>query len=333
MLTISAFARRCGLTPSALRFYDDCGALPPARVDDVTGYRYYREDQVGRAVRLRELRAAGLPLAQVTTVLDGPPEDARAVLEAHRRRLREDFDAASRAVGRLLPGPVRLAGLDLASAIRQVTPAAGAPVDFVLIEADGDEVRLVATDRYRLAMRVLRPRHPGTGRFVVPAPNLAALGPWAARHDEVTLAEGALHADGESRRLDLLNAEFPAYRAMLDALPAPRHRVVVDRAALRDALPDSGPAELVVSADRLTVGGAALPAIGNGPLRIGFDPAVLGAALETSVGPDVLLEFAGPADVTRVRSADQGSFETLVMPVPLAAAGPGSPTAAPRAGR
>ncbi|GAB3568010.1 MerR family transcriptional regulator [Amycolatopsis endophytica] len=333
MLTISAFARRTGLTPSALRFYDDCGVLTPARVDEVTGYRYYREDQAERAARLRELRAAGLPLAQVTAVLDGPSEEATAILEAHRRRLRADFAAASSALGRLLPGPPRLAGLDLASAIRQVTPAAGAPLDFVLIEADGDEVRLVATDRYRLALRVLRPVHPGTGRFVVPTRELAELGPWVARHDEVTLTGDALHAGGESRPLPLLDEEFPGYRVMLDALPAPERRVVVDRTALRDALPERGPVELAVCKDALVVNGRALPAIGDGALRIGFDPAVLGAALEASVGPDVLLEFAGPSDVTRVRSADQGSFETLVMPVALAAAGPGSPTAAPRAGR
>ena len=40
-LTIGVFARRVGLTPSALRFYDDCGVLRPAHVDDATGYRYY----------------------------------------------------------------------------------------------------------------------------------------------------------------------------------------------------------------------------------------------------------------------------------------------------
>ncbi|WP_435848027.1 MerR family DNA-binding transcriptional regulator [Streptomyces decoyicus] len=39
LLTIGAFARRVGLAPSALRFYDDCGVLRPARVDAVTGYR------------------------------------------------------------------------------------------------------------------------------------------------------------------------------------------------------------------------------------------------------------------------------------------------------
>lgn len=38
-------------------------------------------------------------------------------------------------------------------------------------------------------------------------------------------------------------------------------------------------------------------------------------ALEAGVGPDVLLEIAAPDRPVLVRSADQGSFTTLVMPV------------------
>ncbi|MEI5136364.1 hypothetical protein RB199_34270 [Streptomyces libani] len=54
----------------------------------------------------------------------------------------------------------------------------------------------------------------------------------------------------------------------------------------------------------------------TGPrLRIAFDPAVLVPALEAGVGPDVLLEIAAPDRPVLVRSADQGSFTTLVMPV------------------
>ncbi|WJJ11434.1 MerR family DNA-binding transcriptional regulator [Prescottella equi] len=41
LVTIGVFARACGLTPSALRFYDDSGLLSPAHIDPVTGYRYY----------------------------------------------------------------------------------------------------------------------------------------------------------------------------------------------------------------------------------------------------------------------------------------------------
>ncbi|MCY7396045.1 MAG: MerR family DNA-binding transcriptional regulator [Nocardioides sp.] len=35
--SISEFAHACGLTPKALRLYDEMGLLPPAEVDDVTG--------------------------------------------------------------------------------------------------------------------------------------------------------------------------------------------------------------------------------------------------------------------------------------------------------
>ncbi len=39
LLLIGAFGRLVGLTPSALRFYDDCGLLQPASVDPATGDR------------------------------------------------------------------------------------------------------------------------------------------------------------------------------------------------------------------------------------------------------------------------------------------------------
>jgi DNA polymerase III sliding clamp (beta) subunit (PCNA family) len=42
---------------------------------------------------------------------------------------------------------------------------------------------------------------------------------------------------------------------------------------------------------------------------------VLLAALDAGVGPDVLLEVSSPTRPVVVRSADQGSFTTLVMPV------------------
>lgn len=39
MWGIGQMARECGLTVSALRFYDGAGVLVPARVDPHTGYR------------------------------------------------------------------------------------------------------------------------------------------------------------------------------------------------------------------------------------------------------------------------------------------------------
>ena len=52
----------------------------------------------------------------------------------------------------------------------------------------------------------------------------------------------------------------------------------------------------------------------GGPMRVGFAPALLRAALEASVGPEVMLELSEPNRPVLVRSADQGTFTTLVMP-------------------
>ncbi|MET9604374.1 MerR family transcriptional regulator [Streptomyces sp. NPDC006512] len=346
LMSISAFARRVGLAPSALRFYDDCRVLPPARVDAVTGYRSYSTAQQARAALLRALREAGLALPDVVTVLDGPADGAREVLERHRTAVRENgraADAAIRAVLDTLPAGTdrtefTLGGAELASAARQVAPAAGRdPVHpvlgCVLVEFEEDEVRFVATDRYRLSLRTLRPTAVSgpPGRVLIEAGALVALGAWAARASEVVLSAGpagsplSVRHPGGAREVAVTEGSYPAYRDVLAALDAPAHRVVVGRTALLAALeacPDAAAVPVELGHDRLLVAGNALPAVReeSDPVRLAFDPAVLAAALEAGVGPDALLEVSGAALPVLVRSADQGSFTTLVMPVALPAA-------------
>lgn len=69
-LTIGELARRSRLSLKALRLYDEQGLLRPHEVDPVTGYRYYRADQVERAWRIGLLRRAGMPLARIAVVLE-----------------------------------------------------------------------------------------------------------------------------------------------------------------------------------------------------------------------------------------------------------------------
>ena len=57
--------------------------------------------------------------------------------------------------------------------------------------------------------------------------------------------------------------------------------------------------------------------IGSGTARIGFTASLLAAALDASVGPDVLLEICAQDRPVVIRSADQGTFTTLVIPVRL----------------
>ena len=70
LLTIGAFARASRLSPKALRLYDSLGLLPPAHVDEVSGYRFYRPDQLGRARLVAWLRRLGMPLARIGAVCD-----------------------------------------------------------------------------------------------------------------------------------------------------------------------------------------------------------------------------------------------------------------------
>ncbi|WP_077192949.1 MerR family transcriptional regulator [Streptomyces lydicus] len=401
LLSIGTFARRVGLTPSALRFYDDCGVLRPARVDGVTGYRRYGAGQAARAVRLRQLREAGLPLVDVAVVLDGPEDAAHGVLRAHLERMRRNEAEARALVERLLPeapegaghcrawARARIGGAELASAVRQVAPAAATgkarerhPVlGHVLLELSAGEARLVATDRYRLAVRVLRPTEfeGGPRCVLIGAEAARGLAEWAVRQRTVELecagdeAEVRLRSGTDVREVPdgcaagrgggAEAAAFPDYRLMLEGLEAGRHRLIVDREALRDAVAgrarvvslsvsgggtgggedaECGRKERVVSREtasgeaaevsRETAPGAPaeqtltvsdggrepvrlrLIAEGSG-LRIAFDPAVLLPALEAGVGPDVLLEITSVERPVVVRSADQGSFTTLVMPV------------------
>jgi PPM family protein phosphatase len=70
LLTIGTFSRASRLSPKALRLYDSLGLLTPAHVDEVSGYRFYRPDQLERARLVAWLRRLGMPLARIRVVCD-----------------------------------------------------------------------------------------------------------------------------------------------------------------------------------------------------------------------------------------------------------------------
>ncbi|MFF7354235.1 MULTISPECIES: MerR family transcriptional regulator [Streptomyces] len=83
LLTIGAFAARARLSAKALRLYDRLGLLAPAHVDEATGYRYYRADQVGRARLVALLRQLDMPLARIAEVLGAEGAEAAGRLAAY----------------------------------------------------------------------------------------------------------------------------------------------------------------------------------------------------------------------------------------------------------
>src|ERR1700744_5888979 len=75
-MSIGEFAGRSRLSPKALRLYDELGLLPPARVDESSGYRFYSADQLERAWLIAALRQLQIPLAQITEIVGLEPAGA-----------------------------------------------------------------------------------------------------------------------------------------------------------------------------------------------------------------------------------------------------------------
>ena len=86
LVTIGAFARASRLSPKALRLYDSLGLLTPAHIDEVSGYRFYRPDQLERARLVAWLRRLGMPLARIGAVCDlarDAPDQAAGLIAAY----------------------------------------------------------------------------------------------------------------------------------------------------------------------------------------------------------------------------------------------------------
>ena len=92
-ISIGEFARRSRLSVKALRLYDELGVLVPARVDEVSGYRYYDVAQLEAARLVSMLRQLDLPLAAIRELLVCDPVDAAERISAHWREIESAHDA------------------------------------------------------------------------------------------------------------------------------------------------------------------------------------------------------------------------------------------------
>ncbi|MEU7315314.1 MerR family transcriptional regulator [Streptomyces sp. NPDC007083] len=345
LMPIGVFARRTGLTASALRFYADSGFLRPAHVDPVSGYRYYGADQVTRAAALRRLREIGMPLTAVETALDAEPDDAARLIDEHVAKVCEDAAAVRRKAASLTSSltavpslPIAVVqGSVLADAVEQVLTATARKPDIPVlgalrVEATPEAVTLTATDRYRLATRTLVPAEAvsATWAGTVDGDQLRAV-TQEIRRSALVRAEATPHAlrlrtaDREDRHCRLLPEEFPDYRLMLASLPEATTRVTVSKALLLRALEEHPGERITLAATRhgLHVVPAAEPTSAGVPvtatvtgqdLRISFELTTLYPAVSTAIGPDLLLDLRGPDQPGTIRSADRGDLTTLAMP-------------------
>ncbi len=68
-MKIGEFAKVCGISVSALRYYDEQGLLSPVYIDKFTGYRYYSEEQIDICRRIGLLKTAGFSLSEIKSML------------------------------------------------------------------------------------------------------------------------------------------------------------------------------------------------------------------------------------------------------------------------
>ncbi|MGW3228185.1 MerR family transcriptional regulator [Kitasatospora sp. NPDC001095] len=95
MLNIGDFASHGRVSVRMLRHYDAIGLLRPARVDPVSGYRFYEASQLARLNRVIALKELGFTLQQVRAVLDErvDPAELRGMLRLRRAQLAEAIAA------------------------------------------------------------------------------------------------------------------------------------------------------------------------------------------------------------------------------------------------
>ncbi|MBF6335974.1 MerR family transcriptional regulator [Nocardia abscessus] len=334
LITIGVLARASGLTASALRFYDDCGLLVPARVDPLTGYRYYTETQREQATLIRQLRAIDLPLEAIAEILAGDGERARRLLDRHVAELTRRAHEAARvatAVKRSLGTCVAVDAAVLAEALEQVRAAAARTREIpvlagVLLEAGANAVTLTATDRYRLSTRtvVANRRHGGEWSVVLDPNGLESIIERLRGMAEVVATptdDGLiLTGDGVEHRASAIDESFPDHRALLAGLAPVRTRAIVARQPMLDVLEKTdAPLRFVIKPNgiSITTQGAAhrLPATVTGSaITLSFEPATLLPAVLTALGPELMLDISAADQPVVLRSATDGDLTTLAMP-------------------
>jgi effector-binding domain-containing protein len=85
-----------------LRRYDECGLLPPAFTDPLTGYRLYAVEQLDTGIVVRLLRDLDVPLGDLKELLcSDASDDVRALLAHHRERILGRRAELERILGRI----------------------------------------------------------------------------------------------------------------------------------------------------------------------------------------------------------------------------------------
>jgi DNA polymerase-3 subunit beta len=292
-----------------------------------------------------------LPAAQVTLELRPADQDVEIKSGSatfHIRTLRsEDFPPLPEPGGDAIVEVPAAAFVETVSRVaRSASRDETRPIlTGILVSASGSELRMVATDSYRLSVKETPLDRELQGSFEANVParalqELVRLVPAGGTDEEETpsLTVGVranqivFQAGGAVLSSRLIDGQFPNFRQLLPDTYEHELRIAGDEltdvvrrisllaqknAPLRLAFREG---EVTVSAQTPDVGEASetLPVAFSGePFEIGFNPEFLRDGLESVDTGDLVLKLISPLRPGLIESADGGGFLYLIMPIRL----------------
>jgi DNA polymerase-3 subunit beta len=210
----------------------------------------------------------------------------------------------------------------------------------ILMSASGQELRMVATDSYRLSVKETALDAPLQGSLEanVPARALQEL----ARIAQAAPAESVAVSVGQNQVVfelgdivlssRLIDGQFPNYRQLLPE--SVEHELRLASGELTDVVrrisllaQKNAPLRLSFSEGTLTVS-AQTPDVGEAsesvpvpfhgePFEIGFNPDFLRDGLESIESDELVLKLISPLRPGLIESPDSGDFVYLIMPIRL----------------
>lgn len=287
-----------------------------------------------------------LPADRLTLELRASEQDVELICGSatfHLRSLRsEDFPSLP------APSPETRITLPTAAFVQTVSQVARSasrdetrPVlTGILMSASGQQLRMVATDSYRLSVKESALQTPLQGALEanIPARALQEL----ARIAQQATAESLSVSVGQNQVIfelgdvvlssRLIDGQFPNYRQLLPE--SVEHELRIASAELGDVVRrisllaqkntplrlGFGKGELTISAQTPDVGEASetIPVPFDGePFEIGFNPEFLRDGLESVESDELVLKLISPLRPGLIESPDSGDFVYLIMPIRL----------------
>jgi DNA polymerase-3 subunit beta len=292
-----------------------------------------------------------LPAAQVTLELRPADQDVEIKSGSatfHIRTLRsEDFPPLPEPGGDAIVEVPAAAFVETVSRVaRSASRDETRPIlTGILVSASGAELRMVATDSYRLSVKETPLERELQGSFEANVParalqELVRLVPTGGTDEEeapsltvgVRANQIVFQAGGAVLSSRLIDGQFPNFRQLLPDTYEHELRIAGDEltdvvrrisllaqknAPLRLAFREG---EVTVSAQTPDVGEASetLPVAFSGePFEIGFNPEFLRDGLESVDTSDLILKLISPLRPGLIESADGSGFLYLIMPIRL----------------